>query len=148
MSWTIVLQAVALAGSGQCLQDAPRTLADIIAADNQVDLDRVMQFYTADVVWLPPARPALRGLAAIRQSYAAMYSEFRPHLTSTADETKVGDGVARVVGTTGGWLEPRAGGSNRQVTDGYEAVLLCESGAWKVSSLRWWPRQNSAAPAK
>lgn len=116
-------------------------LRAIIAADNARDLNRVMTYYTNDVVWAPPApRPEMRGLAAIRESYGRMYSAFNPRIDS-AIETAVANGQRAVVtGRTSGTLVPQMTDvPARQVNDDFEAILRCERGHWLVARLSWRP---------
>lgn len=116
-------------------------LRNIIAADNARDLDRVMTYYTTDVVWAPPApRPEMRGFGAIRESYVRMYGEFSPQLEASVETAIASDERAVVTGRTRGALVPRAADAPAtQVNDNYEAILRCERGHWRVARLSWRP---------
>lgn len=115
-------------------------LREVIAADNARDLDRVLGFYTDDVVWLPPARAPLRGIANIRASYETMYATFAPALTISVDDTRVERGIASVTGGTGGVLHPRAGGGDTAIDDRFEAKLRCVGQRWRIEEMSWAPR--------
>ena len=130
-----------------CPADPAATLTEIIAADNRGDLDAVMRLYTADPVWVRPAGGPIRGAAAIRASYVAMYRDFAPALTIAISASQRGADVAVVRGRTGGELAPRAGGAARHVGDDFEAILLCDRQRWRVSVLAWGPvRFRGASP--
>ena len=134
------------AGMTMAAPCAPSTAAsplnEIITADNQADIRRVMSLYSEDPIWISASTPPLRGPLAIRRSYEVMYRDFTPHLTIAVDRIRTGDGIAVVAGRTSGSLNPRKGGGRHVVADEFEAVVLCESGRWKVSVLRWWPRRR------
>ena len=115
-------------------------LKAIIAADNKGDIAAAMTHYAADPVWLPPTRLPLRGRAAVEASYRKMYGEFAPALSIDIDDTKAGGDVAVVHGRTHGTLQSRAKKDAVTVGDEFEAVVLCDEGAWRVDSLRWWPQ--------
>jgi uncharacterized protein (TIGR02246 family) len=122
-------------------REAGGVLREIIAADNARDLDRVLTYYTDDVVWAPPApRPEMRGLAAIRESYVHMYSVFNPRLEASV-ETAVANGRRAVVaGRTTGTLVPQMTDvPSTQVNDAYQAILRCQGGHWRVARLDWGP---------
>jgi ketosteroid isomerase-like protein len=115
-------------------------MRDIIAADNARDLQRVLAYYTADVVWAPPPpRPKMEGIAAIRSTYETLYATFEPALTISSESTWATGATARVTGRTGGRLHPMAGGEDTAVNDQFVAQLRCEGGGWRVASMEWWP---------
>src|SRR5690349_19673225 len=102
-------------------------MRDVIAADNARDLQRVLTFYTTDVVWTPPPpRPKMEGIAAIRSSYETMYATLEPTLTISIESTWATGDTARVTGRTGGKLHPKAGGEDTVVNDQFVAELRCE----------------------
>jgi len=116
-------------------------LRDIITADNARNLDRVMTYYTDDVVWAPPApRAEMVGLSAIRESYVRMYGTFSPQLEASVETAITSGSRAVVTGRTRGALIPRtADAPATQVNDSYEAILRCERGHWRVARLAWRP---------
>ena len=116
-------------------------LRHIIAADNARDLDRVMTYYTTDVVWAPPApRSEMSGFGAIRESYSRMYGEFSPQLEASVETAITSGERAVVTGRTRGALVPRsADAPATQINDNYEAILRCERGHWRVARLSWRP---------
>jgi uncharacterized protein (TIGR02246 family) len=122
---------------------AAARVRDVIAADNARDLPRVLEYYTADVVWLPPGpRQKMEGIAAIRASYETMYATYAPALTITVKDTHGSGEVISVEGRTGGRLHPLAGGADTVVNDEYIAVLRCESGSWRISKMAWSPAKD------
>lgn len=135
----LAISSPAAAAEGCAGADPKAVLQDIIAADNARDLDKVLGFYTSDVVWIGPGRPEMRGLDAIRASYAGMYRDTRPALSIEITEARSGADLAMVRGLTFGRLEPAAGGEAKTVHDNFLALLACEAGRWKVSHLMWSP---------
>jgi uncharacterized protein (TIGR02246 family) len=115
----------------------------IIDADNARDLERVLRYYTADAILMPPGEAAVTGLEAIRPRYAALFEEFEPQIEARVDEACVGGQLAFVRGHNGGRLAPRAGGASRDLNDDYLMLLRREEGAWRISHLIW----HRAAPA-
>lgn len=119
-------------------QPADAVLRSIIDADNARDIDAALDGYTDDIVWLPPGRPPLAGINAIRESYEKMYSAYRPSLSISIDETLADQRLAMVRGATHGKLTPQEG-SPIAVDDNFLAILQCDSGAWRVARMIWGP---------
>lgn len=113
-------------------------LRRIIDADNARDIERALDGYTSDIVWLPPARPPLVGIDAVRDSYEKMYSLYKPSLSIDIDETIIGERLAMVRGATRGDLTPNDGPAIA-VHDTFLAVLKCERGDWRVARMMWGP---------
>lgn len=135
----LAVASPALAAQDCAGADPKAVLQAIIAADNARDLDKVLGFYTSDVVWIGPAKPEVRGLDAIRASYVGMYRDMRPALSIEITEARAGGDLAMVRGLTLGRLEPAGGGEAKTVHDNFLALLACEAGQWKVSHLMWSP---------
>ena len=134
---------LALAAGGQCTAEtASEPLLRIIEGDNAASVDRVMPFYSADPIWVPPNRPPIRDRNAIRDAYSAQFARERPKLTISISEVRAGDRVAIVRGVTDGIVEQRDGSAARAIHDGFEAIVVCERDGWKVSVLSWGPAAN------
>lgn len=118
--------------------------ARLIAADNGRDLEGVLNGYTSDVTWLPPAGPAIRGTAEIRARYERLFADHRVSLQSAAQDAAAAGNLGYVVGTTYGSLTPIAGGPPVIVDDNFLALLRCEEDQWRVSHLAWSPRTAAA----
>lgn len=129
-----VTQPVSCGGA----EAAKAVLRDVIAADNDRNLERVLSFYTDDVAWVPPGGQArLEGLPAIRESYLRMYAQFAPAITVTTETAIATETRAIVQGHTAGQLHPVAGGNDVVVHDNYRATLRCEGARWRISELAW-----------
>jgi ketosteroid isomerase-like protein len=139
---SVLAAACAAPVASGCATRAPDdTLRAIIAADNARDLSEVMRHYTSDVTWLPPGREPTLGEGAVRDAYAALYSDTRPALSLTVEHVEHGAEVAAVWGYTSGTLAPAHGDAPaRQVNDAYLATLRCESGHWRVQTMMWHGR--------
>lgn len=112
----------------------------LVAADNARDLEGVLSSYVDDVVWLPPAGPALQGKAAIRPRYEELFSRYAVELTSDTVEASAVQDLGFVRGSTRGTLRPLGGGAAITVDDKFLALVRCERGTWRVSHLTWSPR--------
>jgi uncharacterized protein (TIGR02246 family) len=128
----------------ECRADAPsvrhvRDVASgIIAADNQRDLDRVVAYYAADAVLLPPGEPAVVGRAAIRPRYEALFAGFNPQIVTRIDEACASGSLGFVRGHNGGTMASRTGTAARELDDDYLMLLRRDAaGAWRISHLMW-----------
>lgn len=77
----LAVQAVG-AGGPDCRQESPAgrevlaVASGIVEADNARDLERVLGYYAADAVFMPPGEGAVAGLAAIRPRYVSLFEAF------------------------------------------------------------------------
>jgi len=112
----------------------------IIASDNARDLAGVLAAYAEDAVLLPPGEEPMRGKAAIKPRYEALFERFSPEIVGEIEELHVGGDWAFVLGRNRGRLVPRAGGEPRTLNDVYVMVLRREAGAiWHIARLMWHP---------
>ena len=118
----------------------------IIEADNRRDIERVLRYYAADAVLMPPGEGPVTGREAIRPRYEEMFSAYDPQIEARVDEACAADGLAFVRGHNGGRLVPRKGGEVRELDDAYLMVLRREpDGEWRISHLMW---HRAAAPGR
>jgi uncharacterized protein (TIGR02246 family) len=120
----------------------------IVAADNRRDLQRVLAYYAADAVLLPPGEAPVVGRDEIRPRYEALFASFTPEIEVRIDEACVGAALGFVRGHNGGRLVSRAAGETRLLDDVFLMVLRLESaGEWRISHLIWH-RQGQAEPRR
>jgi ketosteroid isomerase-like protein len=76
------------------------------------DLETFMSYVAADVFFMPPGEPPVRGRDALRTWMAAFLAQFRTSSLTLADrEVLVGNGWAVELGTFEWALQPVAGGA-------------------------------------
>ena len=110
----------------------------IIAADNARDITRVMDSYAADAWLLPPNDVPVRGHAAIRPRYEALFNGFNPAIEGRIDEVCASGSIAFVRGHNGGRMISRTGAPPRVLDDAYLMTLRLEpDGRWRISHLMW-----------
>jgi uncharacterized protein (TIGR02246 family) len=145
-SLVVALLALQAPGSGglECrpeaaaVREARAVAAGIVDADNARDLERVLGYYAADAVLLPPGESAVAGLAAIRPRYVGLFEAFTPQIELQVDETCVGGGLAFVRGRNRGRLIARANGAARELDDAFVMLLRRGTdGAFRISHLIW-----------
>lgn len=136
----------------QCTADAPdvvaarRVVADLIAADNQRALERVVAFYARDAIWLPPEQPPVVGIDGIRARYESLFSAITPEIVAAVDETCVAGDLAFIRGHNGGRAVFRDSNEVRIIDDAYVMLLRREGdGAWRITHLIWH-RQSPLKP--
>ena len=140
----LLLSIALLQPPADCRADSPavkavRAVADgIIAADNGRDITRVMDSYAADAWLLPPNDVPVRGHAAIRPRYEALFNGFNPAIEGRIDEVCASGSIAFVRGHNGGRMISRTGGAPRLLNDAYLMTLRLEpDGRWRISHLIW-----------
>ena len=153
-SLVVALLAVQAVGPGgpDCRQDSAavrevRAVASgIVDADNARDLERVLGYYAADAVLLPPGEGPVAGLAAIRPRYVSLFEAFTPQIALQVDEVCAGDGLAFVRGRNRGRLVARAGAASRELDDVFVMLLRRgTAGGFRISHLIW--HRASGGPA-
>ena len=155
--WLPFVVQFALVGGGEsvaqaCQPDASgvqevRAVATgIVAADNQRDIERVLAYYTADAVLMPPGEPPVVGRDRIRPRYEALFASFTPEIEARVEEACVEAGMGFVRGHNGGRLVPRGSGEARALDDTYLMLLRLEArGTWRISHLMWHRQADGAA---
>jgi uncharacterized protein (TIGR02246 family) len=155
--WIAIVAAVSrIAGAAPPVQECRPTAvgvveiravaSGILAADNRRDIERVLGYYTADAVLLPPGEAPVIGRDGIRPRYEALFAAFRPEIEGHIEEACVGSNLGFVRGRNGGRLIPRAAGDVRVLDDAYLMLLRLEAdGVWRISHLMWH-RQSEPAP--
>ena len=119
----------------------------IVDADNRRDIERVVDYYSADAVLMPPGEVPVVGRDGIRPRYEALFASFTPEIELQIDEACVGAGFGFVRGRNGGRLIPRASGETRVLDDVFVMLLRLEPDrVWRISHLIWH-RQSEPAPA-
>jgi len=117
----------------------------IIAADNARDIERVLRYYAADAILMPPNESIVVGREAIRPRYEGLFSAFSPEIVARVDEVCAAEGLAFVRGYNSGRLVARGAGGDRDLDDAYLMLLRREAdGAWRISHLIW----HRASPAR
>lgn len=118
----------------------------IIAADNRRDIERVVAYYSADAVLMPPGEVPVVGRDKVRARYEALFAGFAPAIEPHIEDACVGAGLGFVRGRNGGRLVPRAAGEIRVLDDAFVMLLRLErDGVWRISHLIWH-RQSEPAP--
>lgn len=117
----------------------------VIAANNRCDLDGAVACYADDVVWLPPAGPAIEGKAAISERYRAMFETFEPRLAMSIEEVESDGSMAFVRGVITGRLVPRDGRDADIVREKFLMSLRREDGSWRIARLMWSPNVEADA---
>jgi len=146
LAWAWPIAAAAQAPMS-CAPDARGAAAvrqvatGIIDADNRRDLERVMTFYAADAVLLPPNSEPVIGADAIRPRYEQLFEDLQPRIEGRIDEVCVSGSVAVVRGVNHGRMEPRTGAApGRELSDAYLMVLTRRArGEWRITRLMWHP---------
>jgi ketosteroid isomerase-like protein len=125
-------------GDGAPEADARAAAASIVEADNAAALDRILSFYSASAILLPPGSAPVGGLGRIRGRYEALLAEYAPAIETRIDRVCVGGSVAFVEGHNSGRLVRRGGGSDRTLDDSFLMVLRREGEApWRIEQLAW-----------
>ena len=74
--------AAAAAGCPSSPDAVAAIIRRLIEADNARDLQTVLDSYTDDVVFLPPAGEVVIGQAAVAHRYRALFAASQPHVTT------------------------------------------------------------------
>lgn len=117
-----------------------RVATGIVQADNGRALDKVLAYYAEDAILIPPNTSPVRGLAAIRPRYEALFRDYNPAIEPIIDElVTVGD-LAYVRGRNRGALHGRNGTPDRELHDVYLMVLRrTPNRGWRITRLMWHP---------
>ncbi len=132
-------------GDGPAANDVRAVAEGVVAADNARDIGRVLGYYAADAILMPPGEPPVTERAAIQDRYDALFGGYDPKIETRIDEICVDGALAVVRGYNGGWLVAREVGRTRQLDDVYLMVLRRgPDGVWLITRLMWHPTTLSA----
>lgn len=142
-----VFMPVSLAGAekrcdpkDKSVREVRQVALGIIAADNARNVERVLSYYAADAILLPPGEPPVVGRDAIKPRYLDLFSRYQPQIEAHINEACVSGTFAFVRGHNGGRLVSREGGSDRQLNDEYLMLLHLEPRfGWRITHLMWHP---------
>ena len=115
-----------------------KVLAEIMAADNASDVERIVALYAEDAMLLPPSGPRVAGKTAIRQRYQQGFEKFRLEVSFLSEETQVTGDWAFDRGATRGRNVWHDGKAPTQFEHKYLMILKRQAdGNWKIARLIW-----------
>jgi ketosteroid isomerase-like protein len=132
------LAGVALAGTNEDLAAINKVREMEAASLTNADVSAMEKIFAADVESVPPGEPALEGVAAVRDWFAAMIDEFDGRLEYTSSDVMIfGDwAVEHYAGKV--TLTPKAGGEAVvEYPRGIHIYHRGEDGAWRITQDVW-----------
>jgi uncharacterized protein (TIGR02246 family) len=105
-----------------------RTTAELLAAFNSADVDRVISVWAADGVLMPPNHPAVHGRAALEEYFRRVFERSKLEFTFTTSEIFVDGNTAiqRISYTVKGSVADRGKGVHvyrREALDRWRLAL-------------------------
>jgi uncharacterized protein (TIGR02246 family) len=124
-------------GAGEIAQ-IKKVLAEIIAADNASNVERIVALYDEDAVLLPPVGLAVVGKAAIKERYRQGFEKAKLEVAFHSEETQVTGAWAFDRGLTRGRNFWSDGSEPTKFEHKYLMILKRQpDGAWKIARLIW-----------
>ena len=108
------------------------------AAFNAADVDKILSYYTDEVVRIPPNEPALVGKEAIRSKYQQAFDEYTAEGKDVVENVEVSVDLA-VANTTYKYVVTSKSKQDSVETKGNEILVLKKqaNGTWKFTYLIW-----------
>jgi len=122
--------------------DPKETLAAIINADNNADIQKVVSLYTNDAILLPSGKPNISGQEAIRKNYETIFSTSKMQLSADILETITLKNFTIIRGNTVGKIFLFKDSTTLTVNDKFLMVLKNAAGKWKIHRLMWSKNEN------
>ena len=116
----------------------------LAACMNARDLDRVMNGFSDDVVYMPPNQPALMGKNAVRSMWASLLREFAFEVVVSTDDVEVIGDRAIERGTAIIKKTPARGEPAYDAIKYLDVLKRQSDGSWKYAQVIW----NSTNPQK
>ena len=137
---TLAAACSALPSTGHDISPVQRALAEIIAADNAGDIERVMACYSPSPMLMPPNEDVVDGRDAVRARYELAFANFRFEFEGAAFETRVEGDLGWIRGETRGRLVSKGGGGDIAAHDKFLMTLERDgAGHWRIARLMWSP---------
>ena len=124
--------------------------ADFAAAFNSKDADKVLSFYSSEIVFMPPNSPILRGKEAVRKFYDDLYTEGATELRMESVDVGGHGPLAYESGTFSLNRRP-SGGAHTRDRGKYLFIWRNTNGTWLNEYTMWssdLPERVDIAPVK
>jgi ketosteroid isomerase-like protein len=138
------------AASAPNIEEAKKDIAELqrrdIEASIALDVDKLLELRTDDVVYLPPGHAPVLGKPALRQYLAEVQEQFANTdivgYDQTWQEVQVVGDLACQWGSTETRLKPAVGSETVHMSNTIRILKRQPDGIWKISRVIW----NDAAP--
>lgn len=114
-------------------QEIRTLLSSYEQALNASDAVAIAGLYAADGIFMPQGFPTAAGRDAVRQSYAAIFSNITLSIVFEVDEILVGDGVATALTRSNGSVRANATGDSGPESNRELFVFARDAGAWRIA---------------
>ena len=124
--------------------------SDFAAAFNAKDVEKVLAFYSSEIVFMPPNSPILRGKDAVRKFYEDLYSEGATELRMESVDVGGHGPLAYESGTFSLNRRPSSGAHTRD-RGKYLFIWRNTNGRWLTEYTMWssdLPDRVDIAPVK
>jgi uncharacterized protein (TIGR02246 family) len=138
---SLFLTRVATAQNRDSVADVDRSNPDVaaivqVAADFSAayaagDADRMLSYYSPDVVYMAAGMGNHVGRSSLRDAYASLFASYTGHVDVHLEEVKVFGDMAYDRATFRITLAPKAGGQATVTTGRLLEVLRKEDGKWR-----------------
>lgn len=134
----VSMAGVAAAGTEEDVAAIDKIREMEAASLNNADPSQVASIYSADVEYIPPGEPALKGTDAVRSWLTGMLEQFEGNLEYTSsDVTILGDWAFEQYAATA-TLTPKDGGEALvEQARGMHIYHRGEDGSWKITHDVW-----------
>ena len=121
--------------SGEAIKDLR---SQYMAAQDAVDVEGCLSFWTDDGVLMPPNAPVVAGKDALRSWYGKSFDQFKHDFKVTFEEIEVSGDWSFARGTWSGSLVPIVGGELIQDSGKYLEIHRRQpDGSWKFARHMW-----------
>jgi uncharacterized protein (TIGR02246 family) len=112
-------------------------VSGILDADNHADIERVLSYYHADAILMPPGRDEIRGMENIRRNYENIFATSLLNLAPEEQEIILTKDLAVYKGRTKGKVVLKTDSTERTINDKFIMILKTDNGRWKIKTLIW-----------
>ena len=115
---------------------------NLIKADNNSDLNTVLNSYTDSIEFYSSRAPFTKGIENVKVNYEALLRENKLSIATKIIETKVFEHDAIVTGVNFGTIQSFLDSTSQEINDKYIALLVrTKDGEWKINKLIWTNNQ-------
>lgn len=107
-------------------------IAEFVKAYNAGDLNRVLDYYTDDLIKIRQGAPA-ETKSETAQRVAAVFAKFHSRVDVVTDEIRASGDIAFTRGSFRVTLTPKAGGESQVIERRYLEIWRKEHGRWLVA---------------
>jgi ketosteroid isomerase-like protein len=137
ISLFLLLTIISCTGNNKNKPD--KILNELLEADNESNLEKVISLYTNDAMLIPAGKPNIIGIDSIKKNYKSIFANYKLELLAETYENEIVESGSHAIiyGITFGKRISLKDQTVSPVNDKFIMILKKINRKWKVHRLMW-----------